>query len=137
MMIVPRPDLGPEGLEVVELLLRSHDDVRLRGIVAYWPIAGPPHRVRLHWPLCTETSELSLGDTSVEAADLYLFRDPDRRLEDRVLDFLCLICGAKGMPGLQGIKPSIELAPSQSQQDEYRIGKSLLDRGWCSSIEVE
>ena len=73
----------------------------------------------------------------MEAADLYLFRDPDRRLEDRVLDFLCLICGAKGMPGVRGTVPTICLAPGQESQDEYRIGKALLDRGWCSSIEVD
>lgn len=137
MMIVPRPDLGHGGLEVVELLLRSHDDVRLRGIVAFWPIAGPPRRVRLHWPLQTDASELDLDSVTVEAADLYLYRDPDRRLEDRVLDFLCLICGAKGMPGVRGTVPTICLAAGQETPDEYRIGKALLERGWCSSIEVE
>ena len=129
MMVVPRPDLSRGGLEVLELLLRSHDDVRLRGVVAHWPIAGPPGRVLLHWPASPAPEALDLESVAPETADLYLFRDPDRRLEDRVLDFLCLICGAKGLPHLRGKHPSIELPPGQETPDELRIERTLLERG--------
>ena len=142
MLVVPRGDLGGEGLEVVELLLRSHDDVRLRGIVAHWPIAGPPRRVLLHWPSVEpgasggDPARLDLRVGNPGDAELYLFRDPVRRLEDRVLDFLCLLCGARGLPQLRGSTPAMELAPGQGTPDEYRIGKTLLERGWCASLEV-
>jgi len=137
MLIVPRPDLGSKGLEVVELLLRSHDDLRLRGIMAHYPIAGPPRRVRLEWPRAEQLEHLSLELVTPETAHLYLIRDPDRRLEDRVLDFLCLLCAAKGLPVLEGTCPEIELATPPTAPDEYRIGRALLDRGWCESIEIE
>lgn len=139
MLIAPRPDLSAEagGLEVVELLLRSHDGLRLRGLVGRYPIAGPPSRVLLRWPSQEELHRLSFEEVSLDAAYLYLFRDPDRRLEDRVLDFVCLLCAAKGLPALEGTCPEIELAEGQTPPDEYRIGRTLLERGWCEGIEVE
>ena len=139
MLIVPRPDLAAEvgGLEVIELLLRSHDDLRLRGIVARFPIAGPPSRVLLRWPPANELDRLDFAEVNLDATYLYLFRDPDRRLEDRVLDFVCLLCAARGLPALEGTRPSIALADGQPHLDEYRIGRALLDRGWCESVEVK
>ena len=38
---------------------------------------------------------------------------------------------------MRGTVPTLDLAPGQEPEDEYRIGKALLERGWCSSIEVE
>ena len=139
MLIAPRPDLAADvgGLEVVELLLRSHDDLRLRGLVARFPIVGPPTRVLLRWPSQTELHQLQFEEVNLDAAYLYLFRDPDRRLEDRVLDFVCLLCAAKGLPALEGTRPKVELASGQTAPDEYRIGRALLDRGWCEGVEVE
>jgi hypothetical protein len=139
MLIAPRPELAAEvaGLEVVELLLRSHDDLRLKGIVARFPITGPPSRVLLRWPDAASLDRLPFEEVDPGAAHLYLFRDPDRRLEDRVLDFVCLLCAAKGLPALEGTRPTIELAEGQRAPDEYRIGRALLDRGWCEAIEVE
>ncbi|MBC8451249.1 MAG: hypothetical protein H8D72_00920 [Planctomycetes bacterium] len=137
MLLVPRPDLGSNGLEVIELLLRSHDDLRLRGIVAFHPIAGPPPRVRLYWPRSEAFESLDLDQVGSNTAHLYLIRDPDRRLEDRVLDFLCLLCAAKGLPALEGTCPEIELDQPEAAPDEYRIGRTLLERGWCEAIEIE
>jgi len=139
MLIAPRPDLAAAvgGLEVVELLLRSHDDLRLRGLVARYPIAGPPTRVLLRWPSHGEVHQLDFEEVKPDTAYLYLIRDPDRRLEDRVLDIVCLMCAAKGLPALEGTRPQVELASGQIAPDEYRIGRALLDRGWCGAIEVE
>lgn len=138
MLIVPRHDLEAPGLEVVELLLRSHDGVRLRGLVSWWPITGAPKRVLLHWPNDQGTPGSHLAEASPNhpgTADLYLYGDPDRRLEDRVLDFVCLICGARNMPGAREARLSLQAAPGQDEPDEFRIGKALLDKGWCSSLE--
>jgi hypothetical protein len=140
MLIVPRHDLEVPGLQVVELLLRSHDGLRLRGLISWWPIAGAPKRVLLHWPCAQETPGSHLRDPSPKnwgVADLYLYGDPDRRLEDRVLDFVCLICGARNMPEAREARPRMEIAPGEAEPDEYRIGRALLEMGWCAKIESE
>jgi hypothetical protein len=137
MLIVPRHDLEAPGLEVIELLLRSHDGVRLRGLVSWWPITGAPKRVLLHWPSGQGAPGSHLASSTPDrpgTADLHLYGDPDRRLEDRVLDFVCLICGARNMPETRQVRLSLQAAPGQDEPDEFRIGKALLDKGWCSSI---
>lgn len=136
MQVFGRSDLSKRGLEVSELVLRSHDDLHLRGVVAHFPIAGPPNRVQIRWPNCPSPDLLNLDEVGSQAAMLFILKDSDRRLEDRVLDFLCLLCAAKALPALQGRLPHIELAPGQIKPDEYRIGRTLLRRGWCQSIEI-
>jgi hypothetical protein len=134
MLILPRPDLEVPGQEVVELLLRSHDGVRLKGLVSWWPISGDPKLVTLHWPTDGMDPRLHLlrsAPNNLGAADLYLYPDPDRRLEDRVLDFICMISGARKMPKARRDNLRLELASGEIEPDEYRIGKALLDRGWC------
>ena len=136
MQVFGRPDLSRGGLEVSEMVLRSHDGLHLCGVVAHFPIAGPPNRVQVRWSNSSSADLLNLGVVGSEAATLFIFKDLGRRLEDRVLDFLCLLCATKALPAFQGHLPQIELAPKQPKPDEYRIGRTLLRRGWCQSIEI-
>jgi len=139
MLIVPRHDLEVPGLRVMDLLLRGHDGMRLRGLISWWPITGAPNRVLLHWPNGQEAPGSHLGESQPEnvgIAHLYLYGDPDRRLEDRVLDFVCLICGTRSMPEARQARPRLEIAPGEAEPDEYRIGRALLEKGWCSDLEV-
>ena len=126
LLVFPRPDLAPAGVEVLELQLRAHDGERLRAVLGRSAFAGPGIGGQLRHLSPEEPEELdwdAIGDGHVDL----LYQPPARRrLEDRVLDVLRL-CGGASTLGvdLERLHFREELSP---RADALRIAACLIDR---------
>jgi len=135
MSVTPRPELARKNSTVLDLDLLTYDTRRIRALVCHHSSVQPPARVLVHWRLSPSMVNLEGSDPST--AQLHILRDPLLRLEERVLDFLALLSAARQLDFLRGASPAIDLAPGQQVFDEFRIGRALVKRGWCHSIDPE
>lgn len=135
MCVTERPELARDDAAVLDLDLVAYDTRRIRALVCHHRSAQPPQRVLVYWRLTP--SMVAFEGTSPSTAQLHILRDPLLRLEERVLDFLALLSAARQLSFLSGASPAIELAPGQQVFDEFRIGRALVKRGWCQSIDPE
>lgn len=135
MQVMNREDLAPPGVQVLELNLVTYDERKIQALVAH--AKGPVVRVQIHWRMNPTMAMTSFHGVSSELAQLHIVMDPHRRLEERVLDFLALLSAARDLSIVNGSNPAIELAPGQRVFDEYRIGRALIKKGWCKSINPE
>lgn len=137
LRVTERTNLAPAELKVLDLDLTSYDMRQIRAMVVYDVRAMPPSRVQIHWRLNPSLNMTAFRPAGPGAAQLHIFRDPSLRLEERVLDFLALVSVMHDLPCLAGSTPLVELAEGQALNDEYRIGRALVKRGWCEALKPE
>lgn len=137
MRVLERAELALPGIRVLQLELTTYDARQIRALVAFEDNGVAPQRVQIRWRLNPSMGMQSFHGFSPSLVQLHIVRDPLLRLEERVLDFLALLSAARHLPFLGGSNPTIELAPGQQAFDEYRIGRALVKRGWCQSIDPE
>jgi hypothetical protein len=124
VLLIPRPELSTDSVEVDEFRLRTHDGIRLYGLRAQsrLPIAHQQVMVRLIGPC--ESPDLDrevLSDGTTE----FVFQEPaGRRLEDRVMDLLrvCQIAAAQEGRSTRDVR----LVSSHEIPDEFLIVTQLL-----------
>lgn len=123
LVIIPRPELSSNGIEVDEFRVRAHDGVRLWGLRARSRFGTCSARVRVVGP-----SDLPQIDRqAIERGEVeFVFQEPaGRRLEDRVLDVLrvCQVAVEVGNPAAR-----VELVASGGgpAPDEFLIATQLL-----------
>lgn len=123
LVIIPRPELSSNGIEVDEFRVRAHDGVRLWGLRARSRFGTSAARVRVVGP-----SDLpEIDRRAIERGEVeFVFQEPaGRRLEDRVLDVLrvCQVAVEVGTPAAR-----VELVASEGcpAPDEFLIATQLL-----------
>ena len=124
VLLIPRPELSTQSVEVDEFHLRTHDGIRLYGLRAQsrLPIAQQQVMVRLVGPC--ESPELD-RDAMRDGTTEFVFQEPaGRRLEDRVMDVLrvCQIAAAQEGRSTREVR----LVSSEDVPDEFLIVTQLL-----------
>ncbi len=131
LMVFPRPEICRPGAEVQELHLRAHDGARLRALLGRSAFGRPSATLLriadLPGPGETDAHVLDWGTIDGGEAELLMELPRARRLEDRVLDVLRVVCTACSFAGL----PSRTIRPVQSVtgpcRDELWIAERLLE----------
>lgn len=123
LVLIPRPELSGNGIEVDEFRVRAHDGIRLWGLRARSRFGTHSARVRIVGP-----SDLPKIDSAavLRGEAEFVFQEPaGRRLEDRVLDVL-RVCHLAGEVGTT--VGHVELVPPASgpAPDEFLIASQLL-----------
>ncbi len=123
LVIIPRPELSSNGIEVDEFRVRAHDGVRLWGLRARSRFGTSAARVRVVGP-----SDLpEIDRRAIERGEVeFVFQEPaGRRLEDRVLDVLrvCQVAVEVGTPASRVELVAPEGCPAP---DEFLIATQLL-----------
>lgn len=123
LVLIPRPELALDGIEVHEFRVRAHDGVRLWGLRARSRFGSTSARVRVVGP-----SDLPRIDSEavLRGEAEFVFQEPaGRRLEDRVLDVLrvCHLAGEVGAPASQ---VALVPPPAGPAPDEFLIASQLL-----------
>lgn len=124
VLLIPRPELSTQSVEVDEFRLRTHDGIRLYGLRAQsrLPIAHQEVMVRLIGPCDSpELDREALTDGTTE----FVFQEPaGRRLEDRVMDVLrvCQIAAAQEGRSTRDVR----LVFGEDIPDEFLIASQLL-----------
>jgi len=129
LVVVPRPDLGRPGVEVVELRVRAHDGARLTGILgrpSFWAQGDVVH-VRVADALsCTELDWHAIEEGE---SDLVFSFPPERSLEDRVLDVLRVAQSAAALESTSW--QQVHLIPRRdAPKDEQVLADLLRSKGW-------
>lgn len=122
LVIIPRPELSSNGIEVDEFRVRAHDGVRLWGLRARSRFGTISARVRVVGP-----SDLPQIDRqAIQRGEAeFVFQEPaGRRLEDRVLDVLRVCQVAVEV----GTTARVELVATAGcpAPDEFLIATQLL-----------
>ena len=124
VLLIPRPELSTQSVEVDEFRFRTHDGIRLYGLRAQsrLPIAHQHVMVRLVGPCeSPDIDSEALSDGTTE----FVFQEPaGRRLEDRVMDVLriCQIAAAQEGRSTRDVR----LVSSSESPDEFLIVTQLL-----------
>lgn len=123
LVLIPRPELSGNGIEVDEFRVRAHDGIRLWGLRARSRFGNHSARVRIVGP-----SDLPMIDSTavLRGEAEFVFQAPaGRRLEDRVLDVMrvCHLASEVGSSAGQ-----IALVPPEAgpAPDEFLIASQLL-----------
>lgn len=123
LVLIPRPELSSNGIEVDEFRVRAHDGIRLWGLRARSRFGASSARVRIVGP-----SDLPRIDTAavLRGEAEFVFQEPaGRRLEDRVLDVL-RICHLASEVGTSGSRVELVPPPAGRAPDEFLIASQLL-----------
>lgn len=123
LVLIPRPELSSNGIEVDEFRVRAHDGIRLWGLRARSRFGSQSARVRVVGP-----SDLPKIDSAavLRGEAEFVFQEPaGRRLEDRVLDVL-RVCHLAGE--VSSSTAHVELVPPTGGRapDEFLIASQLL-----------
>jgi hypothetical protein len=124
VLLIPRPELSTNSVEVDEFRLRTHDGIRLYGLRAQsrLPVAEQQVMVRLVGPC--DSPDLD-RDAMSKGATEFVFQEPaGRRLEDRVMDVLrvCQIAAAQEGRSTRDVR----LVFNNDIPDEFLIVSQLL-----------
>lgn len=135
LVLFPRPDLGPAGVEVTELRLRAHDGTRLRGLLARPSFRRCGGQVDLVAAEFLGADEVDWTRVAEDGASVLVYeRVTGRRLEDRVLDVLRFAAAACEMETVD-CEGLVFRAPAGTEPaDEVRIAERIRDRGWIDGI---
>ncbi len=124
VLLIPRPELTSNVVEVDEFRIRTHDGIRLFGLRARHRMgaSSTPARIRVVGP-CelpeVDTAKLRPGESE------FVFQSPaGRRLEDRVLDVLRICQVAAQRDEVRG--EDVRLVCTDGQRDEFLIASQLL-----------
>ncbi|MCY2959206.1 MAG: hypothetical protein NTY35_03490 [Planctomycetota bacterium] len=123
LVLIPRPELSSNGIEVDEFRVRAHDGIRLWGLRARSRFGTSSARVRIVGP-----SDLPRIDSAavLRGEAEFVFQEPaGRRLEDRVLDVL-RVCHLAGEVGPSGARVELVASPFRPAPDEFLIATQLL-----------
>ena len=128
LLVYPRPDLSEPGVEVVELCLHAHDEVRLSGLLARSVFRRPDQPVRLR-----TIEELDPGDVSWDTvrtgeAELLLRIPVDRCLKDQVLDIVRACQAATRVDGIEGCAVLLDSPENSPVSDAVLIAGHLLEQ---------
>ena len=127
-LLVPRPDLSSALVDVVDWRLRAHDGAKIEGLRSCSPFHPIPHGASIRQ--VTQDAPLTPCIDTVTAghADFAYIRQPDRRLEDRVLDALRVWQAAMNL-GLASEEVHFTHPGRPSAPDEFMIAQELLAKG--------
>ena len=128
-LLVPRPDLSSPLVDIVDWRLRAHDGARIIGQRGQSPFHPSPRGAQIRQvqsgvPLTPYIEAVTEG-----YADFAYCRDPERRLEDRVLDALRVWQAALNT----GVDPEtvhfVHPDDPGAPPDEFMIAQELLRKG--------
>ncbi len=129
LALLPRPDLSRPGIEVLELRLRSWDNQPLRALLGRPAFRQEGDCVRMR-PSSSEAEEPDYLAIEEGQTDLVFHSDPDRRLEDRVLDVVRLARAACSLEGVDGEHLRFPCRLDPDAPDALVIADLLRQRGW-------
>lgn len=129
LLVFSRPELSLPGGEALELWLRAHDGIRLRGILGRSLMSLPEPELRLELLASGEAGTLEWDEISRGRADLLFEPPPSRRLEDRVLDAVRICQATRAVTGVPSGPLRLVLEGSKAA-DELQIADRLLAAGW-------
>ncbi len=123
LVLIPRPELSSNGIEVDEFRVRAHDGIRLWGLRARSRFGSHSARVRVVGP-----SDLPKIDSAavLRGEAEFVFQEPaGRRLEDRVLDVL-RVCHLAGEVSSSAARVELVAPAGCRAPDEFLIASQLL-----------
>lgn len=116
---------------MLELHWRGHDGVPLQALLARPVFRAEDSPIRLRLAGYCESESLDCEHIAAGGSELVFAPPPNRRLEDRVLDVLRLICCVST---LDGVEPhDVQLAPPEevNPADELLIAERLREENFC------
>lgn len=134
LLCFPRPDLGVAGVEMTELRLRAHDGMPLKGLLGRSAFASGkvPTRLRIVGPGESEEPDWDfIGEGGADLVFIVPEEHRERRLEDRVLDVLRLICCAATFEGIDTERVTLHQPACRPPADELWIADRLLGQSFC------
>lgn len=133
LLMIPRLDLSCPGLDVTEIRFRTHDGLRLWGLVGRSSVHRDerPARVRLVGP--STPPDVDAGCVEDGCLDVVVQEVAGRRLEDRVLDLLRVLDLARRLDGVDSARVRLEPPVDEHVPDEYRIAEELRSGGLVGS----
>ncbi|MBL8863694.1 MAG: hypothetical protein JNK02_17015 [Planctomycetes bacterium] len=123
LVLIPRPELSTNGIQVDEFRVRAHDGIRIWGLRARSRFGTRSARVRVVGP-----SDLPRIDSAavLRGEAEFVFQEPaGRRLEDRVLDVL-RVCQLAGEVGASPSEVELVAPATGPAPDEFLIASQLL-----------
>lgn len=131
LLLTPRADLSGRGLEVAEFRIRSHDGLRLWGLMARsrWHADERPARIRQ--VEIGEVPEIDADTVRSGIAEFVYQVPPGRRLEDRVVDALRVCKMVGSMDGIDAGHVAFACPRDEREPDEFLIAQHLLDGKFC------
>jgi len=124
VLLIPRPELSTNSVEVDEFRLRTHDGIRLYGLRAQSRLPVPEQQVMVRLVGPCDSPDLD-RDAMSNGATEFVFQEPaGRRLEDRVMDVLrvCQIAAAQEGRSTRDVR----LVFTHDIPDEFLIVSQLL-----------
>ena len=129
LVVVPRPDLGRPGVEVVEVRVRAHDGARLTGILGRPSFCAQGDVVHVRVADALSCTELDWNAIEEGESDLVFSFPPERSLEDRVLDVLRVAQSAASLESTSW--QQVHLIPRRdAPKDEQVLADLLRSKGW-------
>jgi hypothetical protein len=124
LLILPRPDIAQQGMEVVEWRLRAHDGLRLWGLRCQSSFHVCPTGARIRQVETCQRPDACF-DAVCEGRVDFVYQVPaGRKLEDRVLDVLRVLQLAASYSSLAPGAIALE-----GDSDELMIAAQLVAQG--------
>ena len=132
LLRVPRPDLSSPACEVEEVRFRSHDGVRLWGLVGRCPLLHGQQPALLRTVGACERPAINPSNVQDGFTEIVLQFPAGRRLEDRVLDVLRTCDLALNLQWVDVDRVQLSTTDSRDLPDELRIAEQLRSTGLIS-----
>lgn len=127
-LLVPRPDLSSPLVDVVDWRLRAHDGAKIVGLRSCSPFHSVPRGASIRQVTPDAPLNPCIDTVTAGHADFAYLCQPDRRLEDRVLDALRVWQAAMNL-GLAPEDVRFVHPGQRSAPDEFMIAQELLKKG--------
>ena len=128
LLVTPRPDLSSSVLEVGEIRMKTHDGIRLWGMMGRLTLGCAEQPARIRFVAADEEVTIDRDAVKEGCVDLVLQEPTGRRLEDRVLDVMRACQTAIDLDGIDPENVTFEFERPEQQPDEVRIASHLLSR---------
>lgn len=129
LLLVPRPDLSSAGCVVQELRLRTHDGLRIWGLLGRCPLLQARQPARIRRVSACEHAQVDTPCVEQGTVDLVIQGLPARRLEDRVMDVLRVLQAASQLDGVDTERIRLEMPSRDDAPDEFLIVEELRAEG--------
>ena len=126
LLVVPRPDLSSAAVEVAEIRMRTHDGIRLWGMMGRCTLGTKPLPARIRMVGPGESVEVDRGAICEGFCDLVIQEPAGRRLEDRVLDVMRACQTASDLDHVDSTRVSFEFGGEEAKPDEFHIASHLM-----------
>ncbi|MEW6071082.1 MAG: hypothetical protein AB1726_00625 [Planctomycetota bacterium] len=130
LVLLPRPENGRSGTQLLELRLLAHDGERLLALLARQSFARTGCRIRLRPAPVVEAAAVDWPAVGAGLTDVIFAFPPLRRLEDQVLDVLRVAHAACSVESVECSSVELDRRSAGPAHDALCIAEMIRARGW-------